>query len=101
MKSSQTAVDAEVQQLVGDDKESGAILNALTKQPSVLNNISDLEPTVSLVKDYVYKSIDKDNSKITCLDSDFNDITFDLDASNKDLLVKLDTLIVEGQNKKM
>merc|ERR1712048_1043256 len=32
-----------------------------------------------VAKEYVFKSIDADKHKITCLDADFNDVVFDLD----------------------
>lgn len=61
----------------------------------------DKNDKIQLVtKQYVYKSIDRDNQKVTCLDADFNDIVFDLDGLNKDLLEKIGKVIEDGTNQK-
>eukprot|EP01083_Nonionella_stella_P288233 980892_1 len=51
-------------------------------------------------KEYVFKSIDKEQNKVTCLDADFNDISFDLDANNASLLEKIEKIVGQGNDEK-
>merc|ERR1712039_149048 len=51
-------------------------------------------------KEYVFKSIDNEKLKITCLDEEYNDIVFDLDANSKELLEKVDKVIAQGAEEK-
>ncbi len=47
IKSTESAVDSEIQNLIetgSDNKKASEILNNLTKQPSVLKNIADSAP---------------------------------------------------------
>lgn len=78
-----------------DDKKNDEIDN---KDENVEENPND---KVLLTKtEYVYKSIDKENNKITCLDAEFNDIIFDLNAENKELMDKIHKVIKDGQEQK-
>merc|ERR1712018_718122 len=93
----------ELREAIGDD-----IYNALSKQPSVLKLIEENEQNIAddakqsndvvLIKtDYVFKSIDKENNKIVCLDADFNDIAFELiPSNNKELFEKINKVIQDG-----
>ena len=95
-KSSTGLIKPEIQSLVGNDAESNDILSSLMKQPSVVKMIEDQENKL-VTTQYVFKSIDLEKNEITCLDNEYHDITFDLDASNKELLDKITKAIEEGK----
>merc|ERR1712228_982117 len=61
--------------------------------------MEDTENSI-VCKEYVYKCINMETQKITCLDADFNDIVFDLDASNKKLIKKIKKVIENGKKEK-
>eukprot|EP01084_Bolivina_argentea_P040058 74023_1 len=74
--------------------------NASTNAPPTKDDQKAPDKISLATQEYIYKSIDKENNKITCLDSDFNDITFDLDTQNQELLAKIDKTIEDGQKQK-
>eukprot|EP00483_Globobulimina_turgida_P002768 UN02773 len=51
-------------------------------------------------KDYIFKSIDNENENIVCLDEDFNDIVFQLNGLNDELLKKIEKVIQQGKDRK-
>merc|ERR1712228_371262 len=80
------------------DEVDESLFLGMDDMDDMLDGIDEEEETKKIIsKEYVFKSVNDKTTKITCLDADFNDIEFDLDASNKKLIKRIRKTIGEGK----
>eukprot|EP01084_Bolivina_argentea_P003353 6280_1 len=91
-----------VLQCIFDMIDDGLLVPMLVSKPYYNDEKKEdkgLIPVIT-IKDYVFKSMDKDNKKVICLDHEFNDVIFDLPCDNNELMNKMNKVVEQGKNTK-
>eukprot|EP01084_Bolivina_argentea_P257860 434522_1 len=85
---------------VVDDVCDASLFLDMDGMDDMFDDIDKDRQMMFIMKEYVYKSIDMNSMNIICLDEEFNDIVFDLDEGNKDVLDKVCMVIDSGVKEK-